>query len=73
MQFLIDAMQRPVDNFLGIFLYLFLLITLTITATALLLFLIPNRLTTRVKNAIIGSVTFLVFFCWLYFVVISRL
>ncbi|MCZ0701761.1 competence protein ComGC [Natronobacillus azotifigens] len=72
MQFLLDSMQSPVNNFLGIFLYLTLLIVLTIVVVTLLLFLIPNKLTTRIKNAIIGGITFLAVVIWFYVVILSR-
>lgn len=72
MQLILDSMQAPVNNLLGIFLQLFLLIILTMVMAILLLLLIPNKFSRRVKNAIIGSVTFTVLIIWVYIVILSR-
>ncbi|GAA4071052.1 hypothetical protein [Amphibacillus indicireducens] len=66
------AIQSPETNLLGIFIYLTLLMFFTVLFLTLILYLIPNPLSRRWKNAIIGSITFTVLIVWLYHFVIKQ-
>lgn len=66
------AIQSPETNLLGIFIYLTLLMFFTVLFLTLILYLIPNPLSRRWKNAIIGSITFIVLIVWLYHFVIKQ-
>ena len=66
------AIQSPETNLLGIFIYLTLLMFFTVLFLTIVLFLIPNRLSRRWKNAIIGIITFSVLIYWLYHFVIKQ-
>lgn len=66
------AIQSPETNLLGIFIYLTLLMFFTVLFLTLVLYLIPNPLSRRWKNAIIGSITFTVLIVWFYHFVIKQ-
>ncbi|WP_440895092.1 hypothetical protein ACS127_11015 [Amphibacillus sp. Q70] len=69
MKLIWEAMQSPINNLLGIFIYLTLFLFCTILFATAMLYLIPNRLSTRWKNAIIGSVAFIALIISLYYVI----
>ena len=70
---LIDlAIQSPETNLLGIFIYLTLLLFFTIVFVTLVLYLIPNPLSRRWKNAITGTISFVVLIVWIYHFVIKQ-
>lgn len=70
---LIDqAIQSPETNLLGIFVYLTLLLFFTFIFITLILYLIPNPLSRRWKNAITGTISFVVLVIWLYHFVIKQ-
>ena len=66
------AIQSPESNLLGIFIYLTLLLLFTIVFLTLVLYLIPNPISRRWKNAIIGTISFSVLIIWLYHFVIKQ-
>lgn len=72
MELIREAMQSPLNNLLGIFIYLILLLLCTILLVTTLLYLIPNRLSTQSKNAIVGSITFTVLIAWFYYVITKQ-
>ncbi|WP_110250550.1 hypothetical protein [Streptohalobacillus salinus] len=64
MEIIEAAIEAPFDNLLGTFIYLTAVIVITILSLTLLLFLIPNPLSARTKQILIGVLTFVVLIIW---------
>ncbi|WP_067839965.1 hypothetical protein [Amphibacillus sediminis] len=67
-----EALKSPFNNLLGIFLYLTFLVFLTIAIISLLFFIIPNRLSNRIKSAITGTITLTVLIIWVYIAIVRQ-
>ncbi|WP_117169899.1 hypothetical protein [Paraliobacillus sediminis] len=67
---LIESMETPVDNLLGLFLYAALFILITGLIMSLLLHFIPNSLSRTLKSFIVGIAVFSSLFFWWYLIVV---
>lgn len=72
MEIIKEAMEFPTNNLLGILIYLVLLTICTILITSAFLYLIPNPLSRRIKNAITAIITIIVIVIWFYYAVIQQ-
>ncbi|SDJ77005.1 hypothetical protein [Sediminibacillus albus] len=68
MTYIIESMNLPVDNFLGMFLYLLLFMAGAGLLIGLPLHFIPNRLPYEVKSALVGMAVFLSMYLWWIFI-----
>ncbi|WP_226037339.1 hypothetical protein [Aquibacillus saliphilus] len=64
MDFMIESMQLPVDNLVGILLYAIIFMIVAGIIPVLALTFIPNRLPYTLKSAIVGTIVIISLLLW---------